>query len=591
MTDDWDLLQKWAADGSQDAFAQIVDRYINLVYASARRRLRDSHAAEDVTQAVFLLLSQRAATLRRRESLLAWLFTAVRFTTANVTKMQRRREHHEHLAAAAKGMTTTMENNSPIAPGLLDESIDKLSASDRTALLLRFFQEKSLADVATAMGIAEKAAEKRVNRAVGRLRTILLGKGAPSQEILATLTAIAAETAPLHMNAAVLGTVTAGANAATEIKLLADSASRVMSGVSSTLLAATVTILVLACVAVSAFISQRSHPAAPPPVAAAAPVTTAPHDAIAAVVPFDVVVKQSADDPAVLLKQAHDGIAAAEQKLRNLRAESIYTAQKLDQSSQWVPDGEVDQTLWMKNAPAGLMRDDVHKQITEWIDGAAPFYQEQYLAVYDGTVTKQLKTAGGPPKYVTAYLEGRVSAGCLWPSGSPWQHTIYGVLNGMISRPPLPKLLLSEAITTTSGSSARHVTLNGRECIEILFPQRSMQNLYFVDPSHGWALVGYDLSSPQQVVVRFVVSSLMSAGPGIEIPADVVGIMGLGKLRRYEIHTTVAVANDPAWSDKIFQLDWPPNLTEVWDDRTNQAIRLPSKPSPSTSPAVGEHGL
>ena len=76
MTDDWDLLQKWAADGSQDAFAQIVDRHINLVYASARRRLNDAHAAEDVTQAVFLLLSQRAATMRRRESLPAWPFLA-----------------------------------------------------------------------------------------------------------------------------------------------------------------------------------------------------------------------------------------------------------------------------------------------------------------------------------------------------------------------------------------------------------------------------------------------------------------------------------------------------------------------------------
>jgi RNA polymerase sigma factor (sigma-70 family) len=586
MIDDWDLLRKWVTDGAQDAFAEIVNRRINLVYASARRRLGDDHAAEDVTQAVFLLLSQRAETLRRRESLPAWLFTAVRYTAANAIKMQRRRDHHEHLAAKGKSMTATMENDPEISRGLLDESIDKLSTSDRTALLLRFFQEKSLADVGAAMGIGENAAEKRVSRAVGRLRKILLGSTGDSQAVLSALATSAAEVAPSQLGATVIGTMFAGANAGAKITLLTRAAGRSMARAAGGFVVATVTIMVLVIVAVSAFVAQRNRPA-PPPAPAKAVAAAAQTDLIAQVLQFDVVVKQPTDDPATLLRQAHDGIAAAEQKLRNLRTNSIIKYEKQNSAGQWTSAGEIDQTLWIENTQTERFRDDVHNSVTEWTGGTAPFYREKFIVVCDGSSSKRLTTAGGAPQAFQPHLEGRISASNFGPSGSPWGQTIYGAIDQRTS-PPSPKLRLSETLAPGLGASARQVTLNGRECVELSL-KRPMEETLFVDPSHGWALVGYDWSVPQRIVERYVVKELMPAGQGIEIPADVVGVVMPGQ--RFELRTTAAVANDPAWSEKLFQLEWPPELTAVWDDRTHTVIRFPAKASPGATQSSGEHGL
>jgi hypothetical protein len=244
----------------------------------------------------------------------------------------------------------------------------------------------------------------------------------------------------------------------------------------------------------------------------------------------------------------------------------------------------MDQTLWIENTPAQRVRVDVHKEVDQWTGGTAPFYQDQYSTVYDGKVSRQLTIAQGPPQHFEAHLEGRINISYSGPRASPWGQTIYGAID-LQTNPPMPKIRLSDALLK---GAVRRVTLNGRDCVEILLSQPLKVNL-FVDPAHGWALVGYDWSVPQRIVERYVVKELMSAGQGIEIPADVIGVVMPNN--RYELRTTVAVANDPAWPDQIFQLDWPPDLKVIWDDRTHQAIRLPSNPPPSTTPAVGEHGL
>jgi RNA polymerase sigma factor (sigma-70 family) len=585
MIDDWDLLRKWVTDGAQDAFTEIVNRHINFVYASARRRLRDDDAAEDVTQAVFLLLSQRADTLRRRESLPAWLFTAVRYTTANVMKMQRRRNHHEYLATIGKPTTATTDG--PIVDSrLLDASIDKLPNSDRSAILLRFFQGKSLAEVAAAMGIGKDAAEKRVSRAVGRLRKILLGSVGESQAVLSALATSAAEVAPPQLGNTVIGTVFAGANAGTKITLLARAAGRSITRVSASFVVMTSTIVVLVIVVVSAFVPPRDHRVPPPAPAKPVVAATAQTDLIARVLPFDVVVKQPAGDPATLLRQAHDGIAAAEQKLRNLRTDSIIKYEKQNAAGQWTSAGEIDQTLWIENTQTERFRDDVHNSVTEWTGGTAPFYREKFIVVYDGSSSKRLTTAGGAPQAFQPHLEGRISASNFGPSGSPWGQMIYGAID-LRTSPPSPKMRLSEALAPGLGASARQVTLNGRECVELSL-KRPMEQTLFVDPSHGWALIGYDWSFPQRIAERYVVKELMPAGEGIEIPADVIGVV---QGQRYELRTTAAVANDPGWSEKLFQLEWPPELTAVWDDRTHTVIRFPAKASPGATQSSGEHGL
>ena len=79
LMDDQLLLERFTRDGSQDAFRELTVRYTDLVYGCAVQRLRDAHAAQDVTQAVFLALALKAKGLRTGTPLPGWLFKATRF--------------------------------------------------------------------------------------------------------------------------------------------------------------------------------------------------------------------------------------------------------------------------------------------------------------------------------------------------------------------------------------------------------------------------------------------------------------------------------------------------------------------------------
>lgn len=192
---DAELIQSYLRDGSQTAFTQLVARHINLVYSAAKRQLRSHHFAEDVTQQVFLVLAQHAASLKPEMPLAAWLYTVTRRLSIDLIKQESRRRAREHVAADLAAMTPNKWTD--IEPWL-DEAMANLDPRDSTALLLRFFENKSLRDVGSALGISEDAAHKRVTRAVDRLRLALgrCGVTASTAGLATTLSAHAIEAAP-----------------------------------------------------------------------------------------------------------------------------------------------------------------------------------------------------------------------------------------------------------------------------------------------------------------------------------------------------------------------------------------------------------
>jgi RNA polymerase sigma factor (sigma-70 family) len=204
LNDDIALLRDYARHNSEEAFAALVSRHVNLVYSVALRSVRDAHLAGEITQAVFIILARKGDSLGDQTILPGWLCRTARYTSANALTIQRRRQRREQEAY----MQSTLNEAEPmheetwnqIAP-LLDGATEQLGQKDHDALVLRFFENKKFAEVGANLGASEDAAKMRVNRALEKLRKFFTKRGVSSTTaiIAGTISANSVQAAPVAL--------------------------------------------------------------------------------------------------------------------------------------------------------------------------------------------------------------------------------------------------------------------------------------------------------------------------------------------------------------------------------------------------------
>ena len=230
---DAQLLREYAERGCEPAFREIVTRHADLVYSAALRCVNSSDLACDVAQSVFTDLSRKARPLAdklaEKASLVGWLYRSTRFAALNQLRDDRRRLAHERQAMEQ------LLSNSETAPDwdrirpVLDEAMDNLKDEDRDALLLRYFKNHDFRDVGRALGVSDDAAQKRVSRAVERLREFLSNRGVTvgASGLVVIISANAIQAAPVGLTvtistaAGLAGTTIAATATATIIKTIA----------------------------------------------------------------------------------------------------------------------------------------------------------------------------------------------------------------------------------------------------------------------------------------------------------------------------------------------------------------------------------
>lgn len=206
MSDDMDLVREYARGKSEEAFAAIVSRHVNLVYSIALRQVGDPHLAEEITQTVFIILARKAGSLGPRTVVSGWLYRTARYASAKALTMRRRRQHREQEAYMQSQLNeTNTETWMEIEP-LLDTAMAQLGEKDHNAVVLRFFEGRNFKDVSTALGTTEAGAKMRVNRALDKLRTFFGKRGLTfsAAAIAGAISANSVQAAPLGLATSVM---------------------------------------------------------------------------------------------------------------------------------------------------------------------------------------------------------------------------------------------------------------------------------------------------------------------------------------------------------------------------------------------------
>jgi len=219
---DTELLRQYVRQNSEEAFAALVTRYVNMVYSAALRKTGNPAAAEEITQAVFIILAKKADELSRHDALTGWLYQTTRLTAGNFLRAEIRRARREQEAYMQSLSNQTESDSSrqsgaaaeiwPQIISLLEDAMGRLGEKDRNALALRFFEGKSFQEIGAAFGASENAAKKRVAYALEKLRVYFSKHGVSSTTaiIAGAISANSVQAAPAGLAAIISATALSG---------------------------------------------------------------------------------------------------------------------------------------------------------------------------------------------------------------------------------------------------------------------------------------------------------------------------------------------------------------------------------------------
>ena len=245
MISDLELLQNYARNKSEESFAALVNRHLNLVYSAALRQVRSPQLAEEVAQSAFTDLARNAVPLcgmKPDTILTAWLYQVARRTAIDVVRRESRRQLREQIAVEMNNMNATANDWTQIEP-LLDDAMDALDETDRSAILLRYFENKTLREVGEALGTSDDAAQKRVSRAVEQLReffskrNVTIGAGG----LAVLISANAVQAAPVGLAATISAAAILAGTAVHTSTIIAATKAIAMTTLQKTLVTAALT--------------------------------------------------------------------------------------------------------------------------------------------------------------------------------------------------------------------------------------------------------------------------------------------------------------------------------------------------------------
>lgn len=176
------LLHRFVAHREQAAFTALVQRYSPVVLGVCQRVLGDFHAAQDASQATFVVLARKAGMLDRTSPLGGWLYKvayhlALR-TRATVAKQRLgEREAAFEEAGSPAPADNSLDLDQQELHQVLREELQGLPEKYRTPLALVYIDGRSHADAAQAIGLPRGSMAKRVGEGLDRLRERLVDRG------------------------------------------------------------------------------------------------------------------------------------------------------------------------------------------------------------------------------------------------------------------------------------------------------------------------------------------------------------------------------------------------------------------------------